>query len=123
MAKAIKGPLPPIFSIVGTTSKFALLPAASPSFLAKGFTEVKGRYLVAVCRWSTTCKIESKKPSKPSKQLNLRSWAREPIKRSAVCLANLESVIDCRYNLEEQKEQAKPRGRKAVAFLLPCAIS
>ncbi len=40
MAKAIKGPFPPIFSIVGTTSKLALLPAASPIFFAKGLTEV-----------------------------------------------------------------------------------
>ena len=48
MAKAIKGPFPPIFSMVGTTSKLALLPAASLKRFAKGFTEVKGRYLVAV---------------------------------------------------------------------------
>ena len=40
MAKAINGPLPPIFSMVGTTSKLALLPAASPTFLAKGLMEV-----------------------------------------------------------------------------------
>jgi hypothetical protein len=48
MAKAIKGPFPPIFSMVGTTSKLALLPAASLKRFAKGFTEVKGRYFVAV---------------------------------------------------------------------------
>ena len=48
MANAIKGPLPPIFSMVGTTSKLALLPAASLKRFAKGFTDVKGRYLVAV---------------------------------------------------------------------------
>ena len=63
---AIKGPLPPSFTILGMNSKFAERPAASLIRSAKYRVSVMRVYSVAVCRWATTCRIVSTNPSNPT---------------------------------------------------------